>query len=84
MTKNIKITIIVAVVALITLIIVLSSTVFCVKQAEIVWYKEPSAALGQVSNEVLLEKSEVASQSVFFWIGTRRKTPSRIVTQICA
>ncbi len=66
MTKNAKIAIIVAVVAFIALIVVLCSTIFSVKKAELVWYKEPNLALSQIDNNMILEKSEVKAQSVFF------------------
>ena len=66
MTKNAKIAIIVSILAVIAVIITLSSTVFTVKQAELVWYKEPSANLSSINNDAILQKSTVQSQSVFF------------------
>lgn len=65
MSKNCKIAIIVSIIAVIALIVVLASAVFCVKKVEIVWYKAPSATLSAVTSVQLLEKSEVANSSVF-------------------
>ncbi len=65
MSKNGKIAVIVSVLAFVALIVVLASAVFCVKKAEVVWYKTPSTALASVSNGQLLEKSGVTNQSVF-------------------
>lgn len=65
MSKNCKIAIIVSIIALIALIVVLASAVFCVKKVDIVWYKTPSESMNAVTNEQFLEKSGVANSSVF-------------------
>ena len=65
MTKNAKIAIIVSVLAVITLLVVLSSTVFAVSSARIIWYNTPTGTLASLTNEKVLENSKISGQSVF-------------------
>ena len=65
MRKSAKIGVIVSVLAVITLLVVLSSTIFAVGQARLIWYNVPTGTLANLTNEMILENSNVAHQSVF-------------------
>ncbi len=65
MRKNTKIAIAVIVLAVLTLIIVLSSTVFAVASARLIWYNQPTGTLATINNENILDSSGVAGNSVF-------------------
>ena len=65
MRKNTKIAIAVIVLAVLTLIIVLSSTVFAVGSARLIWYNQPTGTLATLTNQNILESSGVQGNSVF-------------------
>jgi len=65
LSKNCRIAIIVAIIAFVALLVVLASTIFCVKQVQIVWYKTPSDTLSAIKDSDFLEKSGVENCSVF-------------------
>ncbi|MBQ7977155.1 MAG: FtsQ-type POTRA domain-containing protein [Clostridia bacterium] len=65
MKKNAKIAVAVGVLAVITLIIVLSSTIFAVGSARIIWYNTPTSSLASLTNSAVLSSSGVERKSVF-------------------
>ena len=67
MTKNSKIAIIVSVFAVIVLIVVLSSTVFSIHRAQVIWYNTPNSTLNKLSDDNALSISQAKSKSVFLF-----------------
>ena len=65
MRKNTKIAIAVIVLAVLTLIIVLASTVFAVGSVRLIWYNTPNGTLASLTNENILKSSGVQGNSVF-------------------
>lgn len=65
MRKSAKIAVAVSVLAVITLIIVLSSTIFAVGSARLIWYNIPTGSLASLKNETVLENSGAERNSVF-------------------
>ncbi|MBO5103028.1 MAG: hypothetical protein J6C13_02940 [Clostridia bacterium] len=65
MSKNAKIAVIVSVLAVIVLLVVLSSTVFSVRKANLVWYNTPTGTLANLSNNMVLKSSKLEANSVF-------------------
>ena len=65
MSKNAKIAVVVSVLAVIVLIVVLSSTIFSVHRDNLIWYNTPTGTLASLTNETALSTSEADSQSVF-------------------
>lgn len=65
LSKNAKIAVAVAVLAVITLIIVLSSTIFAVGSARLIWYNTPTGSLANLTSETVLASSGVEHNSVF-------------------
>lgn len=73
MTKNAKIAVVVSILAVITLLVVVSSTIFALESARVIWYNTPSSALASISSETMLENTGVRGQSVFILDKKRAK-----------
>ncbi len=65
MTKSAKIAVVVSILAVITLLIVVSSTIFALESARVIWYNTPNNTLASISSETMLENTGVRGQSVF-------------------
>ena len=65
MSKNAKIAVIVSVLAVIVLIVVLSSTIFSVRNVNLIWYNTHTGILANLTNETALKTSGAESKSVF-------------------